>query len=286
MNKKLLITVGFILVALASPSLWAAQFARPDGTVTASGWSAVNAATLHDAINETVADDSNYIDTGVGNSSTVIFSLSNVSDPGTYASNHIIRWRCQATVGAKPKGGETCDAALYQGNTLIEGSNNNSATRGAFGLMTYTITNASTITDYSALELRITSSMDADESIQVSWAEVEVPGAAATPPTVTSPTFADVTDTTATLGGNVTDNGGASVTARGVEWGTSPGSYPNSVPEGGGGTGVFTVPVTGLPSSSTIYFRAWATNAGGTGYTAESSFTTSAPASPPTVDTP
>lgn len=103
------------------------------------------------------------------------------------------------------------------------------------------------------------------------------------PPTVTTPTFADVTDTTATLGGNVTDPGSAAVTDRGIEWGTTPGGpWPNSVASGTGGTGSFTVPVTGLPSSSNIYFRAWADN-GVRAYSAESSFTTNAPAAPPTV---
>jgi hypothetical protein len=37
-----------------------------------------------------------------------------------------------------------------------------------------------------------------------------------TVPTVTTPTSASVTQTSATLGGNVTGDGGASVTARGV----------------------------------------------------------------------
>ena len=35
-------------------------------------------------------------------------------------------------------------------------------------------------------------------------------------PTVTSPTLANVTSTTATLGGDVTGNGGATITKRGV----------------------------------------------------------------------
>lgn len=103
------------------------------------------------------------------------------------------------------------------------------------------------------------------------------------PPTVTSPTFTSVTDTTATLGGNVTDPGTPTVTDRGVEWGTTPGGpWPNSVALGTGGAGIFTVAVTGLPSASTIYFRAWADN-GVRAYSAESSFATNAPASPPTV---
>jgi hypothetical protein len=95
-----------------------------------------------------------------------------------------------------------------------------------------------------------------------------------TPPTVTSPTFADVTTTTATLGGNVVDYGNRTATGRGVEWGTSTGNYPNSVTEGTTATGEFTVPVTGLPSDTTIYFRAWASNTNQTGYSSEASFTT------------
>jgi hypothetical protein len=103
-----------------------------------------------------------------------------------------------------------------------------------------------------------------------------------THPTVTSPTFTGVTDTTATLGGTVSSDGSATVTARGVEWGTSPGSYPNQVPAAVGGTGTFTVPVTGLPGSTQIYFRAYAINAGGTGYSVESDFPTQS-APEPTV---
>ena len=109
-------------------------------------------------------------------------------------------------------------------------------------------------------------------------------GGSGSPPTVSSPTFADVTATTATLGGNVTSDGGKSISDRGVEWGTSPGSYPNSVSENGTSTGVFTVGVTGLPGGTTIYFRAWAINARGTSVSAESSFTTISASSAPTLD--
>jgi hypothetical protein len=103
-------------------------------------------------------------------------------------------------------------------------------------------------------------------------------------PTVVTPTFAAVTDTTATLGGTVLAGGGETISSRGVEWGTSPGTYPNSAPAAAGGSGTFTVPVTGLPANTLIYFRAWAINAGGTGYTGESSFTTDPGLA--TVDTP
>ncbi|UCH93431.1 MAG: SBBP repeat-containing protein, partial [Candidatus Aminicenantes bacterium] len=108
-------------------------------------------------------------------------------------------------------------------------------------------------------------------------------------PTVDTPTSAAVTYTTATLGGNVADTGGANVTERGVYWSTTNGFTPpgqgTKVSETGNwGTGTFTVNVTGLPAGITIYFKAFATNTAGTGYSAQDSFTTPA-ITAPTVTT-
>ena len=281
MFKKQILLV--VLATLASQSLWAAQFARPASTTDSAGWSAVGAPTHHEAVDESAASDADYIDSTNGNNSTIIMGLSGVTDPGGANTNdHIVRYRCQSSGTGGP---ERCNIALFQGNTEIGNNGNNSATRGSFTLITWVIPDASAITNYNDLNIRVTSaSLGGGESVQVSWIELEVPDAVGAPPTVTSPTFADVTDTTATLGGNVTDAGSAAVTSRGVEWGTTPGGpYPNSVPEGAGGTGIFTVPVSGLPSATTIYFRAWATNTAGTGFSAENNFTTATPASPPTV---
>jgi hypothetical protein len=109
------------------------------------------------------------------------------------------------------------------------------------------------------------------------------------PPTVDTPTSAAVTYTTATLGGNVADTGGANVTERGVYWSTTDGFTPSGegtkVSETGNwGTGTFTAAVSGLPPGSTIYFKAFATNSAGTGYSAQASFTTPA-FTAPTVTT-
>jgi hypothetical protein len=109
------------------------------------------------------------------------------------------------------------------------------------------------------------------------------------PPTVDTPTSAAVTYTTATLGGNVSSTNGANVTERGVYWSTTNGFTPpgqgTKVSETGNwGTGTFTVIVTGLPTGTTIYFQAFATNSAGTGYSAQASFTTPA-AIAPTVTT-
>ncbi|MDH3777362.1 MAG: cytochrome c3 family protein [Gammaproteobacteria bacterium] len=279
-------TLAFALVltlALGQSAL-AQQYARPDGTTTAAGWSASGAPTLHEAVDEPSFNDGDFINSGNGNTATVVLTLSDVSDPGgANLNDHILRVRCQSSGNGGP---ERCNVALFQGGSQIFSSGNNSASRGAFATNTFTIPDASTITNYSNLSVHITSdNLGGNESVQVSWVELETPGAATVAPTVTTPTFADVTDTSATLGGNVTNDNGTAVTSRGVEWGTTPGGpYPNSEPEGSGGTGIFTLPVTGLPSSTTIYFRAWADN-GASGFSAQNSFTTAAPASPPTVTT-
>ena len=94
-------------------------------------------------------------------------------------------------------------------------------------------------------------------------------------PTVTSVAASIVTGTTATTGGNVTSEGTASVTERGVCYGTS--SNPTTSGSkvlSGTGTGVFTAEITGLTENTTYYFRAYAKNSVGTSYGSNKSFTT------------
>ena len=94
-------------------------------------------------------------------------------------------------------------------------------------------------------------------------------------PTVTTSAATNVVNTTATGNGNITATGGANATSEGVEWGTTSGSYPNSVTSTGSfGVGAFTQGMTGLTAGTVIYYRAKATNSAGTGYGSEQSFTT------------
>jgi hypothetical protein len=112
-------------------------------------------------------------------------------------------------------------------------------------------------------------------------------------PTSGTPTYDNPT-WSADLGGTVSDAGTPStLSSCGVDWGTASANppttpYPNSVPGGVpcSGTGdSFTVNVTGLPSSSTIYFRGWADN-GLRGYsTTEGQLVVPAPPSAPLVST-
>ena len=100
-------------------------------------------------------------------------------------------------------------------------------------------------------------------------------GSSAQLPTVTTNTVYNIASTSATCGGNVTSDGGATVTARGVCWSTSQNpTVSNSHTTNGSGTGAFTSSITGLTSNTTYYVRAYATNSAGTAYGTQMSFTT------------
>ena len=97
-----------------------------------------------------------------------------------------------------------------------------------------------------------------------------------TTPTVTTTAISSIDDTSATSGGNVTSDGGASVTARGVCWSTSTDpTISDSKTSDGTGTGSFASSITGLSAGITYHVRAYAANSVGTNYGSDVSFATS-----------
>ena len=94
-------------------------------------------------------------------------------------------------------------------------------------------------------------------------------------PTVETSTPTNVTTTSAVCGGNVTSDGGSTVTARGVCWSTSsnPTVYDNKTIDGST-LGQFTSNISGLQSNTTYYVRAYATNSQGTAYGTQKTFAT------------
>ncbi len=105
-------------------------------------------------------------------------------------------------------------------------------------------------------------------------------------PTVTTLPASSVGQTTAGSGGNVTFNGGAPVTQRGLCWnlvGTP--TTASSLTRDGRGTGAYASVARGLSQSTTYYLRAYAINEVGTSYGNEISVTTSnTPPAPPAPD--
>ena len=105
----------------------------------------------------------------------------------------------------------------------------------------------------------------------------------ATIPTVSTTTPSTITQTSAQSGGNVTSDGGVSVTARGVCWSTSTNpTTADSHTSDGTETGTFTSSITGLNPGTTYHVRAYATNSAGTAFGDEEIFTTLSPIDPGT----
>jgi len=94
-------------------------------------------------------------------------------------------------------------------------------------------------------------------------------------PTVTTTDITAIKGTSATGGGNVTNTGGATVTARGICFSTKTGpTIADSKTTDGTGSGAFVSALTGLKGLTKYYVRAYATNSVGTAYGPEVSFTT------------
>jgi len=111
-------------------------------------------------------------------------------------------------------------------------------------------------------------------------------GQTITSPTVTTDDVTNIAQTTATSGGNVTSDGGAAVTVRGICWSTSQNpTTADNLTTDGSGIGAFTSSLTGLTAYTTYYVRAYATNSAGTSYGNEKEFTTLPDVTVPTVST-
>ena len=157
----------------------ASAYARPDSTVSDTGWTTTGGA-IYSVLDETSPSDSDYTSTavsgGIGDE-TFEVGLSNVTDPAS-STGHIIRVRHKWT-GTLFAG--TIIVDLVQGTTV-------KATffptpGGTFATSTYTLSGseADSITDYTDLRIRVTFQPDIDDDLTafVSWAEFEVPASAA-----------------------------------------------------------------------------------------------------------
>lgn len=95
-------------------------------------------------------------------------------------------------------------------------------------------------------------------------------------PSLSTTAISSITATTASSGGTISSDGGASIIAKGVCWSTSANpTIADTKTINGTGTGVFTSGLTSLTASTTYHVRAYATNSAGTGYGTDVSFTTS-----------
>ncbi|MEY4126280.1 MAG: hypothetical protein RL737_469, partial [Bacteroidota bacterium] len=95
-------------------------------------------------------------------------------------------------------------------------------------------------------------------------------------PTLSTLNASNITFNSAIVGGNVTNDGGAPVTQRGVCWATTQNpTLANSSLIIGSGLGSFNDTITGLTGNTTYYVRAFATNSSGTAYGNQITFNSS-----------
>lgn len=96
-----------------------------------------------------------------------------------------------------------------------------------------------------------------------------------TVPSLTTTSISSILNTSAQSGGNISNEGETSITARGICWSTSHNpTIADNTTTNGTGTGSYTSNLNGLTPNTTYYVRAYATNSTGTGYGNEVSFTT------------
>jgi hypothetical protein len=96
-------------------------------------------------------------------------------------------------------------------------------------------------------------------------------------PTIETVAITDISSKEASSGGTILSNGYLSITAKGIVWGTSANPTIALATKTSQGTGdaSFTSRLTLLTPSTLYYVRAYATNANGTGYGTQISFTSS-----------
>lgn len=122
--------------------------------------------------------------------------------------------------------------------------------------------------NFVLLSLLVVSSCKKDEPEQIVDNSAKIP-------TVTTSSISEIMQTTAVCGGEIINDGGYTVTARGVCWSTNQNpTISDNKTSDGSGAGIFTSSMTGLRANTTYYIRAYATNSYGTGYGSSFVFTT------------
>lgn len=157
-------------------------FARPDSDVSndtdgdSNRWTASTGTLLYAVLDETTPDDSDYAlsPTASGDQGFEV-GLSDVSDPQV-SDNHVLRYRYRRAAGSFQI--VDLDVELRQGNTVIAGwSHINIGTSWVTAERTLTQAQADSITNYTNLRLRFTSTRDIvfGGTARISWAELKVP---------------------------------------------------------------------------------------------------------------
>ncbi len=151
-------------------------------------------------------------------------------------------------------------------NITTNGSGSGSFTSSIFGLNSNT-------TYY--LRAYATNGVGTSYGNQINFTSTNISGSF---PTLTTVSASNVTNNSAVSGGNITSDGGLSITQRGVCWSTNQNpTITDNITTNGSGSGSFTSSITSLNTNTTYYVRSYATNSLGTAYGNQINFTTTTP---------
>jgi MBG domain (YGX type)/SprB repeat/Putative Ig domain len=217
-------------------------------------------------------DNMNACASGVGTTNTDYIIVQYRIDTGAYVD--LIRFynRGSATNGV--------DKYLFE-DTDGNGCGDGTQLTNIFGEFVKTISGTGTTLD---LKINIYSEGSNEEWGIDNFRLFETPTAIV--PTVATTAATGVGAVKATLGGNITSDGGGTVTERGIVWATTVNpTTSNTKATNGSGTGSFSGTISSLPAGTLVHFRAYAINSAGTSYGSDLTFTTNAALSATTGNT-
>jgi hypothetical protein len=155
---------------------------------------------------------------------------------------------------------------------VIDGANTLKIDSGVSSFMTFWVQAQTSTTPTAGTVVTINDTAPAGFEGHITLVEV-LPFVASTAPVVTTQAVSNITASTATGNGNVTSDGNSTVTERGIVWNTTgnPTTADTKV-TASGTTGSYSASLTSLTANSVIHVRAYATNAIGTSYGNEVTF--------------
>jgi uncharacterized protein (TIGR02145 family) len=208
---------------------------------------------------------------GTGYGTQIIFTTLTIPTIITSAASNISYTTAASGGNVTDDGGSPVTARGVCWSTLPDPTTSDPHTNNGSGTGSF-VSNITGLTQNTAYYVRAyaINSVGTAYGNQVSFTTLQI-----TLPTVTTIPVTNITSTTAVSGGNVTDDGGATVTARGVCWSTNSNpTISDNFTIDGTGTGSFVSIITGLVPETDYYVRAYATNTIGTSYGSEFGFTT------------
>ena len=211
-------------------------------------------------------------------SATGSYTVTFTNNSGSTITSLTLAWNYEQWRFAQNNSGWDCSGTgALAGNAILGGKDFAGAGTGPSGggagpvavtpVTSFTLTGLSIANGTSfGVTWIVNDASGADNGISIDDFSMSATAApAATAPTVLTTRATAIASNGITSGGNVTADGGATLTAKGVAWGAT--TNPTSgTATSGTAIGAYTTAISGLSPNTNYYYRAYATNSAGTSY--------------------